>query len=415
LEAAINRGVLATPREQSEVNRTIPLMQICAVIVAAGRGQRAGGGLPKQYRPIGDRTVLAHTLGAFLHHPEIDGVLTVIHPDDVPLYQGAVAGLEGLKLQAPAMGGATRQASVRAGVEAVARMGADLILVHDAARPFASPALISRAVAAARDHGAAVPGIPVADTIVQVAGGRVAAALSRPALRAIQTPQAFRADILVPSHARAAEEGLPEFTDDGSLVRHYGHEVHVFDGEAANMKLTERGDFEEAARRLAPERRLMPRVGSGFDVHAFGEGDHLWLGGVRVPFEAGLVGHSDADVALHALTDAILGALADGDIGTHFPPSDPQWKGASSDRFLAFAAERVRGRGGEIGFLDLTIICEAPKVGPLREAIRSRIAGICVVPLDRVSVKATTTERLGFTGRREGIAAMANATLMVPV
>ena len=389
-------------------------MQVCAVIVAAGRGQRAGGGLPKQYRPIGERTVLAHTLSAFLDHPEIDGVLTVIHPDDMPLYRSAVARLDRPALQAPAMGGATRQASVRAGVEAAARLGADLILVHDAARPFASHALIGRAVAAARHHGAAIPGIPVSDTIVQVADGRVAAALSRPALRAVQTPQAFRADILVACHARAAAEGLPDFTDDGSLVRHYGHAVHVFDGEAANMKLTEPGDFEEAARRLAPEQRLLTRVGSGFDVHAFGPGDHLWLGGVRVPFEAGLVGHSDADVALHALTDAILGALADGDIGTHFPPSDPQWKGAASDRFLAFAADRVRERGGEIVFLDLTIICEAPKVGPLREPIRARVAAICAVPVDRVSVKATTSERLGFTGRREGIAAMASATLMVP-
>lgn len=390
-------------------------MRICAVVVAAGRGHRAGGGLPKQYRPIGGRTVLAHTLGAFLHHPDIDGVVTVIHPDDMTLYASATAGLDGTRLAGPAMGGATRQASVRAGVEAALAAGAEIVLVHDAARPFASPALIDRAIAAARAHGAAVPGVPVADTIVQVEGGRITGALPRPSLRAVQTPQAFRAALLAECHARADREGLAEFTDDGSLVRHYGHDVHVFEGEGANMKLTERGDFEEAARRLAPERRLVPRVGTGFDVHAFGEGDHLWLGGLRVSFERGLVGHSDADVALHALTDAILGALADGDIGHHFPPSDPQWKGAASDRFLAFAAERVRERGGEIGFLDLTVICEAPKVGPLREAMRSRIAGICLVPVERVSVKATTTERLGFTGRREGIAAMANATVMLPL
>jgi 2-C-methyl-D-erythritol 4-phosphate cytidylyltransferase/2-C-methyl-D-erythritol 2,4-cyclodiphosphate synthase len=389
-------------------------MRVCAVIVAAGRGHRAGGGLPKQYRPIGDRTVLAHTLDAFLRHPEIDGAVTVIHPDDIDLYRAAVAGLETGKLLGPAMGGATRQDSVRAGVEAAVAGGAELILVHDAARPFASPALISRAVAAADGHGAAVPGVPVADTIVQVAEGRITGALSRPTLRAVQTPQAFRAAILADCHARAAAEGLSEFTDDGGLVRHYGHDVHVFEGEGANMKLTERGDFEEAARRLAPARALVPRIGTGFDVHAFGEGDHLWLGGLRVPFERGLMGHSDADVALHALTDAILGALADGDIGHHFPPSDPQWKGASSDRFLAFAAERARGRGGEIAFLDLTVICEAPKVGPLREAMRARIAEICGLPVERVSVKATTTERLGFTGRREGIAAMASATVMVP-
>ena len=389
-------------------------MLICAVIVAAGRGQRAGGGLPKQYRLVGDRTVLAHTLGAFLHHPEIDHVVTVIHPDDLPLYQGAVAGLDPAGLLPPTFGGDTRQASVRAGVEAATAAGAAFVLVHDAARPFASPALIGRAVAAARAHGAAVPGVPVSDTIVQVAEGRIVGALDRPSLRAVQTPQAFRADLLAGAHARAAAEGLDQFTDDGGLVRHYGHDVHVFEGEGANMKLTERGDFEEAARRLAPARAVVPRIGTGFDVHAFGEGDHVWLGGLKVPFERGLVGHSDADVGLHALTDAVLGALADGDIGQHFPPSDPQWRGAASDRFLAFAVDRARARGAEVAFLDLTLICEAPKVGPLREAMRARIAAICGLSIDRVSVKATTTERLGFTGRREGIAAMASATVMVP-
>ncbi|KAA2238366.1 bifunctional 2-C-methyl-D-erythritol 4-phosphate cytidylyltransferase/2-C-methyl-D-erythritol 2,4-cyclodiphosphate synthase [Salinarimonas soli] len=389
-------------------------MQMCAVIVAAGRGQRAGGGVAKQYRPLDGRMILARTLDSFLEHPAIDHVVTVIHPDDLSLYEEAAAGCDAAKLHPPVMGAETRQGSVRAGVEAAAALGAGFVLVHDAARPFVSPALIARAAQAARQHGAAIPGVPVTDTIVPLADGRVAGALPRSGLRAVQTPQAFRTDLLASCHARAAAEGLPDFTDDGGLVRHYGHDVHVFEGEATNMKITEPGDIEAAERRLNPGRTLMTRVGSGFDVHAFGEGDHLWLGGVRVPFGRGLIGHSDADVALHALTDAILGALADGDIGTHFPPSDPQWKGASSDRFLAFAAERAWARGAEIGFLDLTIICEAPKVGPLREPIRARIAAICAVPVDRVSVKATTTERLGFTGRGEGIAAMASATLMVP-
>jgi 2-C-methyl-D-erythritol 4-phosphate cytidylyltransferase/2-C-methyl-D-erythritol 2,4-cyclodiphosphate synthase len=389
-------------------------MTTCAVLVAAGRGQRAGGGLPKQYRPLAGRPVLARTLEAFLAHPEVDRVLVVIHPDDAPLYEGALAGLDAVKVLPPVPGGATRQASVRAGAAAAVAAGAEIVLVHDAARPFASPALVARAVAAARRHGAAVPAVPVTDTIVQVEDGtRVVAGLERGALRAVQTPQAFRADLLAACHDRAAAKGAAEFTDDGGLVRHYGHPVHVFEGEATNMKLTDARDFDEAARRLGAGVRVT-RVGSGFDVHAFGEGDHVWLGGLEVPFERGLVGHSDADVALHALTDAILGALADGDIGHHFPPSDPQWKGASSDRFLAFAVERVTARGGEIVLLDLTVICEAPKVGPLREAMRARIAEICALPVTRVSVKATTTERLGFTGRREGIAAMASATLTLP-
>jgi 2-C-methyl-D-erythritol 4-phosphate cytidylyltransferase/2-C-methyl-D-erythritol 2,4-cyclodiphosphate synthase len=388
-------------------------MQVCAVIVAAGRGQRAGGGLPKQYRPIGERTVLAHTLSAFLDHPEIDGVLTVIHPDDMPLYRSAVAGLDRPALQAPAMGGATRQASVRAGVEAAARLGADLILVHDAARPFASHALIGRAVAAARHHGAAIPGIPVSDTIVQVADGRVAAALSRPALRAVQTPQAFRADILVACHARAAAEGLPDFTDDGSLVRHYGHAVHVFDGEAANMKLTEPGDFEEAARRLAPEQRLLTRVGSGFDVHAFGPGT---TSGSAAYGCRSRRGWSAIRTPTWPSTRSPTPSSAPSRTGTSARISRPRTRNGRAPRPTASSPSRParagKGRGDRV--LDLTIICEAPKVGPLREPIRARIAGICAVPVDRVSVKATTTERLGFTGRREGIAAMASATLMVP-
>lgn len=382
-------------------------MLCAAIVVAAGRGSRAGDGLPKQYRHIGGRMVLARTLERFCRHPEVGAVQVVIHPADAALYGEAAGDLP--NLLPPVAGGADRQASVLAGLEALGALAPDLVLVHDAARPFLSPALITRAIAAARTHGAAVPGLAVTDTIKIVdAAGLVQATPDRAMLRAVQTPQAFNYGLLRAAHAAAQASGQAGLTDDAAVMEWAGHPVAVFAGETENVKLTHPSDF--------PARAALTdvRTGTGFDVHAFGPGDHVMLGGLAIPFGQGLDGHSDADVGLHALTDALLGALCDGDIGAHFPPSDPQWKGATSDRFLAFAAERVRARSGVIAHLDLTLICEAPKIGPHRDAMRARISEIVGVKVDRISVKATTTEKLGFAGRREGIAAMASATIRLP-
>jgi 2-C-methyl-D-erythritol 4-phosphate cytidylyltransferase/2-C-methyl-D-erythritol 2,4-cyclodiphosphate synthase len=386
------------------------LPKVAALVVAAGRGSRFGGALPKQYARLGGRTVLARTLEAFLAQARVAVVQAVIHADDGEAYAAAVPAADG-KLLPPAIGGATRQASVLAGLEALAGQGCDVVLIHDAARPFASPALIEAAIGAALAHGAAVPGAPVVDTVVAVSDGAIAATPDRASLRAVQTPQAFRFPLILKAHRRAAGENR-DFTDDGGVARAAGHAVHLFEGDPGNVKITTQQDLAAAERRLA--RPLVSRSATGFDVHAFGEGDHLWLCGVKVPHDRGFIAHSDGDVALHALTDALMGAMADGDIGRHFPPSDPQWKGASSDRFLAFAAERLRARGGLIDLLDVTIICEAPKIGPHAEVMRARVAEIVGVPLNRVSVKATTTERLGFTGRREGVSALATATIRLP-
>ncbi|MCP8938178.1 bifunctional 2-C-methyl-D-erythritol 4-phosphate cytidylyltransferase/2-C-methyl-D-erythritol 2,4-cyclodiphosphate synthase [Alsobacter sp. SYSU M60028] len=390
---------------------------VAAVIVAAGSGHRAGGPLPKQYQSLGGETVLACSIAA-LSQPGVGTLACVIAAGGEALYDEAVAGLPetvARRLLPPTVGGATRQASVRAGLEALAASASppDLVLVHDAARPFVSAALVDRAINRALAFGAAVPGVPVVDTVKRVDGrGVVVDSPERGALRAVQTPQAFRFAALLDAHRRAAEAGRVDLTDDAAVMEWAGHEVHVFDGEPGNVKLTTAQDMARA--RAEAEGMLETRVGAGYDVHAFTDGDAVMLGGVRIPHDRALAGHSDADVVLHALTDAVLGALADGDIGAHFPPSDPQWRGASSDRFLAFAVERVRARGGRILHLDCTVVCEAPKVGPHRDAMRERIASICGVSAGRVAVKATTSEQLGFTGRREGIAAHATATLSLP-
>jgi 2-C-methyl-D-erythritol 4-phosphate cytidylyltransferase/2-C-methyl-D-erythritol 2,4-cyclodiphosphate synthase len=392
-------------------------MSVVALIVAAGRGSRAGEGVPKQYRPLNGRTVLDLTLDCFLTHPRVDQVVVVIHPDDAELYSKAIGSADRSKGLLPvAYGGETRQDSVRNGLEALSDTKPDLVLVHDAARPFVGAELIGRAIDAAAARGSAVPGVPVTDTIKVVDDQEmVASTPDRARLRAIQTPQAFRFAELIEAHRRAAAAGLRAFTDDGSLAEWAGLPVNVFAGEASNIKLTHPSDFVEAEQRLKGSyMAYVTRVGTGFDVHAFGEGDHIWLGGVKVPHDRGVIAHSDGDVILHALTDAILGALADGDIGTHFPPSDPQWRGASSDRFLAHAVSLVRDRGGLVDHLDTTLLCEKPRLGPHREAMRQRIAEICRLRLDQVSLKATTTEKLGFTGRSEGIAAQAAATIRLP-
>jgi len=384
---------------------------VAAVVVAAGRGFRAGGELPKQYRTLGGIPVIRQSLAKFVDHAEVGLVQPVIHRDDAELCASASAGM---RILAPVFGGKTRQESVHAGLEALAPYQPSIVLVHDAARPFASADLVSRAIAAAAKDGAAIPGLAVTDTVKTVdAQGRVAETLDRARLRTIQTPQAFNFAALLAAHRKAGAAGRDDFTDDAALTEWAGMAVSVFEGEAGNIKLTTADDFVRAeAKDLAALGDV--RIGTGYDVHVFGDGDHVTLGGVRIPFERGLSGHSDADVALHALVDAILGALADGDIGSHFPPSDPQWRGASSDRFLAFAVERVRARGGRIAHLDITIVCEAPRIGPHRDAIRARVAEIAGITADRVGVKATTSEQLGFTGRGEGMVAFATATVRLP-
>jgi len=383
---------------------------VAAVVVAAGRGVRAGGVTAKQYRQVRGAPVIRHALSLFIDHPQVTFVQPVIYRDDATTFAEATAGL---KLRVAAFGGATRQMSVRAGLEALETEQPRIVLVHDAARPFASPALISRAIAAGAG-GAAIPGLGLTDTIKEVdAHARVVDTLDRNRLRAVQTPQAFLYDGLLAAHRRALVAGREDSTDDAALAEWAGMAVTVFEGEAGNMKLTSEEDF---ARIAAADWATLGdvRTGTGYDVHSFVDGDHVWLGGVRIPHPQALSGHSDADAALHALVDAILGALADGDIGAHFPPTDPQWRGAPSDKFLAFAVDRVRQRGGRIAHLDITIVCEAPRIGPHRDAMRARIAEIAGIGIDRVAVKATTNERLGFIGRREGIAAMATATIRLP-
>ncbi|HLA19900.1 MAG TPA: bifunctional 2-C-methyl-D-erythritol 4-phosphate cytidylyltransferase/2-C-methyl-D-erythritol 2,4-cyclodiphosphate synthase [Pseudolabrys sp.] len=385
---------------------------VAAVIVAAGRGTRAAGGdVPKQFRRIGSETLLRRTLSMFLECGTVGRVQPVIHPEDLAPYRDAVAGIDVL---APAFGGATRQASVRAGLEALSTRPPDIVLIHDAARPFASADLVSRAIAATAATGAAIPALPVTDTVKTVdTDNNVQQTLDRATLRLVQTPQAFDFAALLAAHRRAAAQGREDFTDDAALAEWAGMKIAVFAGEPGNIKITNADDFARAEAMLFGTLGDV-RTGTGIDVHAFGPGNHVTLGGIRIAHAQALTGHSDADVGLHALTDAILGALAEGDIGAHFPPSDPQWRGAASDRFLAFAVERVKARGGRIAHLDLTVVCEAPKIGPQRDAMRENIARLAGIDVGRVAVKATTSEKLGFTGRGEGIAAYATATVRLP-
>jgi len=384
---------------------------IAVLLVAAGRGLRAGGDVPKQYRLLQGRPVLAHALTPFAADPRIARIVVAIAAGDEARYAQSVAGEDTNRVLGPVQGGETRQDSVRLGLRRLAEDGfAGPVLVHDAARPFVSAALIDRAIAAMRSEIAAIPALPVTDTIKRLDdAGRIAETPPRDRLVSVQTPQAFDLRALLAAHERAHEQGLAGFTDDAALMEWAGHPVATFAGETANLKLTHPEDMSGL-----DARALTVRIGTGYDVHAFGPGDHVWLGGVRIAHERGVLAHSDGDVALHALTDALLGALAEGDIGTHFPPSDPQWRGAASSRFLAFAADRVAQRGGRIDHLDITVVCEAPRIGPHREAIRAEIARIASIAVSRVAIKATTSERMGFTGRGEGLAALATATVRLP-
>ncbi len=395
----------------------MPSPKVALVVVAAGRGARLGAERPKQYLPCAGKPLLAHTLEALAAAWPFSTVVVAIRDEDRGLYDETLAHLTPdatAALGPPAIGGATRQQSVLAGLEALAAAAPDIVLIHDGARPFPARELVARAVHAAEAHGAAAPGTPLGDTVKQVDGqGRVLATPPRAGLRAVQTPQAFRFALILEAHRRAAAEGVVDMTDDVAVAEWAGAPAYVFEGDPANAKVTTMQDFSAAEARLTGA-ASETRVGQGFDVHAFAPGDHLWLCGVRIPHDHTLTGHSDADVALHALADAIYGALAEGDIGAHFPPSDPKWKGVASHLFLAHAAARVRERGGVIVNLDATLICEAPRIGPHREAMRARVAEIAGLDIGRVAVKATTTERLGFAGRGEGIACLATATLRLP-
>ena len=380
-------------------------MRIHAIIVAAGAGLRAGGGVPKQYRAVAGQPLLRHAVERLLGHPAITGVSVVINPECRALYDAAMAGLT---LPEPIAGGATRQESVLAGLESLAADPPDIVLVHDAARAFVPDAVIDALVAAFADDDVdgACPALPQVDSLRRGEEGRFSGSVDRDALWRVQTPQAFRTPAILAAHRAAA----PGATDEVAIALAAGLRVAITPGDERAFKVTEPADFAKAEAMTT----YSSRAASGFDVHKFGPGDHVWLCGVKVPHDHGLIGHSDADAGLHALTDALLGTIAAGDIGDHFPPSDERWRGAASDQFLAHAAHLVRERGGLIDHVDVTLICERPKVGPHREAMRARIAEILGLGIDRVSVKATTTEKLGFTGRQEGIAAQAMASVRLP-
>ncbi len=406
-----------------------------ALVVAAGRGTRLAGSdnaLPKQYRPLAGRPVLSHTLDALGNHPRINRLVTVIHPDDVNHYSEAAkaASTETASKIGPAVyGGATRQQSVLAGLKALALEGFDYVLIHDAARPFLPSAVIDRLLEQLQAGNEGVlAALPVADTLKRAdQSGRSLETVDRAGLWAAQTPQAFPLQRILKAHEKAVAAGKLDFTDDTGLAEWDGMTIVLTEGDPAAFKITTAADLRRAEQQA--ELQLMSttpasplplseladvRTGIGYDVHAFEDGDAVILGGVAIPHSSKLKGHSDADVVLHAITDATLGAIGDGDIGQHFPPSDPQWKGASSDQFQMDAMRRLSERGGRLAHVDVTIVCEEPKIGPHREAIRSSIAKICAVPVSRISVKATTSERLGFTGRKEGIAALASVTVRLP-
>ncbi len=388
-----------------------------ALIVAAGRGaraQRAGSG-PKQYVRLGDRTVLAHAVAAFAAHPSITRVQVVIHGDDQVAYATAIAALgPSPKLLPPVVGGATRQQSVLAGLAAIEPLGAGHVLIHDAARPFMPAAVIDRVLAGLVSAPGAIAALPLADTLKRAsAAGTIAGTVPRDGLWRAQTPQGFRFADILQAHRAAAAAGRTDFTDDAAVAEWHGLDVQLVTGDAAAAKLTTAEDIAMAELQHPRPAPTALRIGQGFDVHSFTTGDHVWLCGVRVPHTNGVEAHSDGDVGLHALTDALLGAIADGDIGQHFQNTDPRWRGAASDQFLADAVRRVRQVGGTIVNVDVTVLSEAPKIAPHRDTMRARMAEILGIPVGRVALKATTTEKLGAVGRREGLAAMAIALIEV--
>ena len=402
------------------------MVNAAALIVAAGRGHRVGGPLPKQYRQLAGRAVLGHSVQRFATHPGIDRVRVVINPADQSLYDEVVresgTAADGALL-APVAGGETRQESVRNGLESLADAPPDLVLIHDGARPLVSANVIDGALDALEGHDGSLPALAVSDSLKRSAPGSalIAGAVPREGLWRAQTPQGFRYPAILDAHRAAAGSAL---TDDAAVAERAGLSVALTPGDEDNLKITTEQDFARAERILAAqggrdvaaaaEAAFDTRVGMGFDVHRFGPGDHLMLGGVAVPHLQGVVSHSDGDVVLHAIVDALLGALAAGDIGTHFPPSDEAWRDAESARFVARALKLLAERGGLLSHVDVTVICERPKIGPYREAVMTRLAAVLGLDPARISLKATTTERLGFTGRGEGIAAQAVATVRLP-
>ena len=375
-----------------------------ALVGGAGEGQRFGGELPKQYHLLAGVAVMRRSLKAFMDHPDVSAVQAVIHPNHHELYDAAA---QGLALPVPVDGGATRQGSVLNGLESLNADEPSTVLIHDAARPLVDPGVISRVLAALQTSPGAIPALAVADTLKRSDGQFVETTVDRQGLWRAQTPQGFHYQNILAAHRQA---GGDELTDDAAVAERAGLAVAIVEGSEDNVKVTRTGDMVRAERVLGAGES---RTGLGFDVHRFGPGDHVMLCGVKVPHEFGLEGHSDADVGLHAVTDALLGAIGEGDIGTHFPPSDPQWKGTESDIFLRHAGDMIAGMGCRISNIDVTHICEQPKIGPHRAAMIKRMAEILSITEHRISIKATTTERLGFTGRGEGIAAQAAATVVL--
>ena len=386
----------------SELPKASPKPSIAAIVVAGGRGTRVGGAIPKQYNDLAGVPVIARTIAALDQAVDLAQIVTVIHPDDSSLFEQARpetrADLSAVE------GGNSRAASVKNGLKAL-EAGVDLVLIHDAARPLVTRAVVHGVITALADHDGAAPALQVTDALWR-GEDIVTGTADRDGLWRAQTPQGFHLSAIRAAH----EAHSGDAADDVEVARAAGLRVAITQGDEANLKITRREDFARAA--LFLENSMDIRTGNGFDVHAFGEGDHVMLCGVAIPHERGLKGHSDADVGLHTLTDAIYGALAEGDIGTHFPPSDPQWKGAESHIFLTHAVDLAASKGFAITHADLTLMCEEPKIGPNAAAMRARVAQLLRIDLGRVSVKATTTERLGFTGRKEGIAALATVTLV---
>jgi 2-C-methyl-D-erythritol 4-phosphate cytidylyltransferase / 2-C-methyl-D-erythritol 2,4-cyclodiphosphate synthase len=383
------------------------MASVYALVVAAGRGSRFGGSLPKQYLPLGGVSVLRHAVVRLADHPLITNVLVAIRPEDKTLFDNSLGGINVLPAAA---GGATRQDSVRLGLEVLAAYRPDLVLIHDGARPFPDPQLVDRVIDGLGQAPAAIPCLPLRDTIKRAQDGEIRETIDRSTLWRAQTPQGFHFEAILAAHRSAIGRDLP---DDAAVAEAAGLVPLMVEGSEENLKVTTPEDLA-AAERLIASRQGDIRVGHGFDVHPFAPGDHLWICGVKIPHGMALAGHSDADVGLHALTDAVLGAIGAGDIGVHFPPGDSRWRGAASDQFLRHAAGLARARGGAVAAVDVTIICERPKISPYRAAMIGRIAAILGIAPDRVSVKATTTEKLGFTGRAEGIAAQAVANIRLP-
>ena len=383
-------------------------METClALIVAAGRGERFGGAVPKQYLPLGGRAILRHSIETFLRHPRITGVQVVIQPEHRQMYQDAVAGLD---LPPPVMGAHSRQRSTLAGLDAWAVNPPTTVLIHDAVRPLVDVATIDRVLDGLQEVQAVVPGLAVVETLRRAEDGLSRGTVDRTGLWRMQTPQGFEFDTILRAHQQATRD---DYTDDAAILEASGISVRIVPGHADNLKITTPDDLATAERILMHSLNDI-RTGFGFDVHEFEPGDATIICGIHIPHDRKAKGHSDADVGLHALTDALLGSIGAGDIGTYFPPSDPQWKGADSAVFLSHAAHLIREKGGIISNVDITILAEKPKIGPHRIAMKDRIADILGITADRVAVKATTTETLGFVGREEGLAAQAVATVRLP-